>query len=394
MRVGPQNRISKLLLFALMVILPSLAGCPNAPLRYDLQRWGTTTVLVPPNQRSTNENSGLLISKLKNARRESSSGTRCDTEGPVVALHWHRKGLEIRVKAESYVAERTEASQSRGEVSGMYLDPLQDIGTFHGQLLQLESKGCFNSVEARRIRRAVAERSPLPPSIAYRYQLGSYDTTGFIELTPDFRLNVVTPIYDSDSQTLEHQIGYEIAYYNFAPVVGDGRVTASLVSVAEFRPGQPETVKSTPRNRVDFPRSPSYFHVTFKTEKTSGRHVTRAFLLSSTDELQLDAGTKQLQDAPVDTCEIVSTSGVKCIGFPPNFGVSVELRVRFNHKEAFVQLDGIVLDALGLKNLSADVPKSLRVTRLFQGRPVPIVFDRTKKDILALTLMPGDEITW
>ena len=276
----------------------------------------------------------------------------------------------------------------------MYLDPLQDIGTFHAQLLQLESKGCFNSVEARRIRRAVAERSPLPPTIAYRYQLGSYDTTGFIELTPDFRLNVVTPIYDADSQTLEHQIGYEIAYYNFAPVVGDGRVTASLVSVAEFRPGQPETVKSTPRNRVDFPRSPSYFHVTFKTEKTSARHVTRAFLLSSTDELQLDAGTKQLQDASVDTCEIVSTSGVKCIGFPPNFGVSVELRVRVNHKEAFVQLDGIVLDALGLKNLSADVPKSLRVTRLFQGRPVPIVFDRTKKDILALTLMPGDEIAW
>ena len=394
MRVGPQNRISRHLSFTLMFILPSLAGCPNAPLSYNLRRWGTTTVLVPPNQRSTNENSSLLIAKLKNARRKSTSGTRCDAEGPVVALHWHGKALEIRVKAESYVAERTEASQSPGEVSGMYLEPLQDIGTFHAQLLQLESKGCFSSVEARRIRRAVAERFPLPPSIAYRYQLGSYDTTGFIELTPDFRLNVVTPIYDADSQTLEHQIGYEIAYYNFAPAAGDGRVTASLVSVAEFRPGQPETVTTTPRNRVDFPTSPSYFHVAFKTEKTSARHVTRAFLLSSTDELQLDAGTKQLQDASVDTCEIVSTSGVKCIGFPPNFGVSVELRVRVNHKEAFVQLDGIVLDALGLKNLSADVPKSLRVTRLFQGRPVPIVFDRTKKDILALTLMPGDEITW
>jgi len=189
----------------------------------------------------------------------------------------------------------------------MYLDPLQDIGTFHAQLLQLESKGCFNSAEARRIRRAVPERFPLPPSIAYRYQLGSYDTNGFIELTPDFRLNVVTPIYDGDSQTLEHQIGYEIAYYIFAPAAGDGRVTASLVSVAEFRPGQPETLKTTPRNRVDFPTSPNYFHVAFKTEKTSARHVTRAFLLSSTDELQLDAGTKQLQDASFDTCGIVST---------------------------------------------------------------------------------------
>ena len=55
---------------------------------------------------------------------------------------------------------------------------------------------------------------------------------------------MVTPIYDADSQTLEHQIGYEVAYYNFAPVAGDARVTASLVSVAEFRPGQSETAKT------------------------------------------------------------------------------------------------------------------------------------------------------
>jgi len=390
----PQNKSQPTWVGLIFCASLILTGCPNAPLSYTLQRWGSTTVLVPPNQRSATENSGLLISNLKNVRRKSSSGTSCDIEGPVVALHWHGKALEIRVKAESYVAERTEASQSRGEVSGIYLDPLQDIGTFHSQLLQLESKGCFNAVEARRIRRAVAERFPLPPSIAYRYQLGSYDTTGFFELTPDFRLNVVTPIYEGDGQTLEHQIGYEVAYYDLTPAPSDGRVTASLKSVAEFRPGQPEAPKSAPRNKIDFPTSATYFHLLFKTEKTSARRMTRAFLLSSTDELQLDAGTKQLRAASVDTCEAVSTSGVKCIGFPPNFGVSVELRVRVNRKETFIQLDGIVLDALGLKNLSADVPKSLRVTRLFQGRPVPIVFDHAMKDILALTLMPGDEITW
>jgi hypothetical protein len=277
----------------------------------------------------------------------------------------------------------------------MYLDPLQDIGTFHTQLLQLESKGCFSSVEARRIRRAVVERFPLPPSIAYRYELGSYDTMGFFELTPDFRLSVVSPIYDSDhSQTAEQQIGYEVAYYNFRSAPNDTHFTPSLTSVAEFHPSQPTIPKNSPTNKVDFPASPSYFHLLFKTQKTSARNVTRAFLLSSTDELQLDVGTKELRAAPVDTCEAVSTSGVRCIGFPPTFGVSVELRVRVNDKETFVQLDGIVLDALGLPNLSAQVPKNLRVTRLFQGRHVPIVFDQTKKDILAVTLMSGDEITW
>jgi hypothetical protein len=53
----------------------------------------------------------------------------------------------------------------------------------------------------------------------------------------------------------------------------------------------------------------------------------------------------------------------------------------------------MVLDALGLP-FSADVPRNLRVTRLFQGKRVPIEFDRENDDILRLTLMPGDEIVW
>jgi hypothetical protein len=50
------------------------------------------------------------------------------------------------------------------------------------------------------------------------------------------------------------------------------------------------------------------------------------------------------------------------------------------------------MDALGMHGLDADVQKNLRVARLFNGRRVPIVFDPANKDILGLTLMPGDEI--
>jgi len=378
-----------------MVILPSLAGCPNAPLSYNLRRWGSTAILIPPKQRSTDESSNLLVFNLKNARRRSVSGTKCDIEGPVVALHWRGKAAEIRVKAESYVAEQTDASQSRGEVSGMYLDPLQDIGKFHDELLERESKGCFSSIEARRIRRAVAETLPLPPSIAYRYQLGSYDTTGFFELTSDFRLNVVSPIYqDGQPKTIEHQLGYEVSYYSLRSGPNDSRVTASLTSVAEFRPGKPETLKPAPRNRVDFPTLPSYLRLVLKTEKSSTKQITLAFLLGSPDEPQLDAETKQLQAASADSCGAVTLPGVTCISFPSDFGVSAELRVRATGRETFVQLDGIVLDALGLPNLSADVPKNLRMTRLYQGRRAPVTFDPATKDILRLTLMPGDELTW
>jgi hypothetical protein len=369
----------------LMFAAPFFVGCPKAPLSYKLQRRGTTAVLIPPNLPSTaDENSSQLVSNLKNARRRSVAGTICDIEGPVVSLSWHGKAAEIRMNSESYVAER-----------GMYLDPLREIGRLHEELLERESKGCFTSIEARRIRRAVAERFPLPPSIAYRYELGSYDTTGFFELTPDFRLNVVSPIYQDDqSKTIEHQLGYEVSYYSFRSAANDDRVTASLTSVTEFRTGEHETPRAAPRNRIDFPTSPNHYRLVLKTEKSSTKQITLTFLLGSPDDQQLDAGTKQLQAASADSCQAVTLPGVTCISFPFDFGVTAELRVRTNGRESFVQLDGIVLDALGLPNFSADVPTNLRITRLYQGRRVPVMFDPATKDVFRLTLMPGDELAW
>lgn len=92
------------------------AGCAKAPLMYRLQRWGATTVIVPPNQQSANENSGLLVVRLKNARRKIIT-VNCDIDG-LVALRWQGKAVEIQVRSESYVAARSEASQSGGPVSG------------------------------------------------------------------------------------------------------------------------------------------------------------------------------------------------------------------------------------------------------------------------------------
>jgi hypothetical protein len=137
MRTGLWERLALICFVVSVLIL--LAGCAKAPMTYSLQRWGTTTVVVPPNQKSTNENSGLLVVNCKNARRKTAT-TNCDIDG-LVALRWRGKPVEIKLRSESYVVERNEAAQSGGSVSGMYLDPLQDIAAFHSQLLMLEAKG-------------------------------------------------------------------------------------------------------------------------------------------------------------------------------------------------------------------------------------------------------------
>ncbi len=70
----PKVLVGALLMFA----APFFVGCPKAPLSYKLQRRGTTTVLISPSLRSTDEKSSQLVSKLKNARRRSVAGTRIE----------------------------------------------------------------------------------------------------------------------------------------------------------------------------------------------------------------------------------------------------------------------------------------------------------------------------
>jgi hypothetical protein len=85
---------------------------------------------------------------------------------------------------------------------------------------------------------------------------------------------------------------------------------------------------------------------------------------------------------------------VNCTVFPKNFGVSPELRVRVNQKDAFVAVGGMVQDVLNLEDPEASPPPSLKVLRPFRGRLIPIKFDRSSKDILRLILLPGDQLTF
>jgi len=97
---------------------------------------------------------------------------------------------------------------------------------------------------------------------------------------------------------------------------------------------------------------------------------------------------------PDDFCTTLSITDVKCTILPKNFGVSPELRIRVNQEDAFVRVGGMVQEILDLENPEAGPPPSLKVLRPFQGRLVPINFDRSSTDILRLVLLPGDQITF
>jgi hypothetical protein len=264
----------------------------------------------------------------------------------------------------------------------------------------LVQKGCLSSIEDQHLLRAIVERFPLPPDVAYLLRYGSYGISGGIDLSSDFRLQVISPVYlntavpsDGAMAPAKQVIGYEYAYYDLKSSQKDGRTKMSLDSVTENDQGSKVSIhKSTTQNPSPFPESPGYFRLLFRREASSADHVVT--IIGAPDQATLDRATKQRESGPMESCQGVSGPGVTCVTFSSDFGVNPQMRVLVNGQETFVGISGTVRDALNLNRPGAVAPKTLMVRRIFQGRLIPVKFDPASDDILHLVLMPGDEISW
>ena len=320
-----------------------LSGCGRAPATYQLRRQGLDPVLFPPTKLKQTATASDIQVRLKNSRAHSQPGQPCDIDGTVVSLHWLGTTAVVSLRTQSFFAATADQSPSQTD-RGLYVDPLVAMEKFHSDLLDRQAKGCLSSAENTHLRRAIVENLPLPPAIAYFFQLGSYDVTGYFDLTPDFRLITTSPLYQLGADpTPGNLIGYETAHYVFVPApqpdaqlnsnsrgftrkatanaasaanasasatasapspdtnpndtaspasldtnTDPARIRLALSRATEVLHGDPAIEKTTLRNDLHFPKSPAYFRLLFMADDNSATvRVTRAILLSAPDQARL-----------------------------------------------------------------------------------------------------------
>lgn len=408
-------RTLRFALSILVVFIILFLGCQHAAIAYRLRRDGLDPILLPPtagDQPSESVSIAIKHARETNSTTTSTAGSTsgstavdCDIAGELISVHWQKSTADISFHSQEFLA------QSPNQVGrGFYVDPLRAIDKFRLDLTERQSKGCLSALESERLRRAIVENLPLPPAIAYFLQLGSFEVTGYIDLTPDFRMQVTDPIYAAGAETsVANMLGYETANYIFIREGRENRMRLRLASASEVpingtwnHEAGESFEKQSLRNELPFSRSPGYFRLLFMAEEggsdrvTSNgisSHITRAVLLSAPDENQLSQAVPRGGMSPNEFCSTVSTANVSCTVFPKNFGVSPELRVLVNRKDVFLPVGGTVQEALNLDN-SEGPPASLKILRPFHGRLIPIKFDRSSEDILKLVLLPGDQLTF
>ena len=190
-------------------------------------------------------------------------------------------------------------------------------------------------------------------------------------------------------------IGYERAYYIFAPAQKSDLTQISFSSVTETDREKLRSTNPNRKTRSPLPESSGYFRLVLRTEPAESQHISIATLLSAPDERTLAEATRQLTSKPEESCEeAVTAHGANCMMFPPMVGVGIELGVHVNGRQVFVGIGARLDDTIKDPSSLAVIEKTLQVRRLYQGRLIPVKFDPASQAIFGLILMPGDEITW
>jgi hypothetical protein len=174
---------------AALVIL--FLGCHHAAIAYVLHRDGLDPILFPPTR---GDNASQILSVALKGARRATPKIDCDIPGDFISLRCQGSTADIAFHSQAFFA--ISSDQSPNQIGrGMYVDPLLAIDKFRLTSAERQAKGCLRAIENERLRRAIVEHFPLPPAIAYFLQMGSYDITGYFDLTPDFRMQITSPIY-------------------------------------------------------------------------------------------------------------------------------------------------------------------------------------------------------
>ena len=181
----------------------------------DLHREGRDAILFPPKESQKASTTSDIPVTIKGARKHPSEIADCDITSGLVSLKWQGSVAKVTLSPKSFFAAST--YQAEGKIDrGAYTDPLLAVEKFRSDLLDRQAKGCLTPDENTRLRRSMVENLPLPSAVAYFFLLGSYDINDYFDLTPDFRMQVTSPIYPSGVAPSPDRLrGYETANYVF-----------------------------------------------------------------------------------------------------------------------------------------------------------------------------------
>lgn len=353
-----------------------LTGCAaHRPISADwrLTRQGSADLLIPPGVARAD------LSKRTFAMNDAGAN------GPCPAT------LRIRAKrVKLTVSRQMILSQPQGGLTTWAED--------------LESRGCIAAGKGSTLASRIAESLPLDPAISYRVLYPP-------DLVPPVRIEVVSPILHEENgsiladapaqvsgndsalnltiRTSDNLIGYETAVYMLKRKRGGAGFEIVPVSAERHIQGKTESSAKPAKNYFDFGPEAAYYRLFVKSDQTE----FTALMIAAPSRAELDRRTAALDKGPASCAAL---EGKLCVAIPRRVAINAMIPVNVNGAEKLVRWGANVGEAI--RNAGERQPEAvlakLSVSRLYDGHPTPLEFDRTSPAILRVPLMGGEVIAW
>jgi hypothetical protein len=282
----------------------------------------------------------------------------------------------------------------------------QPPGWLSAWTAQAESQGCVAAGEGLKLAARIVESLPLDPRAAWRLGHADDRQTGYVDLGPETRLQVVSPILregappDAPIQnatnltgegsrltlTIESSpnlVGYETAWYAIQPKTGQIGFAITPLSAEKHIQGKVEAAAAPATNYLKFGPQAAYYRLFYKADQGEVVEV----VLAAATRAELDRQTQAFNSGPALCAQVPSQA---CVVIPKRVALNPFLAIAVNGSEATIPVGSTVGAAIRLER----VPPELKVYKLYAGKPVPVEFDRASPEILGLVLNGGEKISW
>jgi hypothetical protein len=270
----------------------------------------------------------------------------------------------------------------------------------------LETSGCIAPDTWQRLANEVVESVPLNTAISFRLVYGEA-----IDLWPHVRIQVDSPVMRDGSsgedlvngpmtvtgsagglqlqrKSSDNLIGYERAWYQAQPKDGGEGLRIVPASAERHVGGATEMRPQPAKNYFSFSPEAGYYRLIYKQNQTN----FTALVVAGRTRVQLEDNAGKLS-AGTATCELVE-SGF-CVAIPKGVGANLFLAVTVNGREEVVPWGATVRTAIDSPGHRSEAAMAtLSVSKLHNGKPTPVEFDRASTDILNLKLVGGENISW
>jgi hypothetical protein len=275
----------------------------------------------------------------------------------------------------------------------------QPQGWLTAWMSNLEAQGCILRGEASVLAARIDESLPLDPATAYQSLYPK-------DLIPPVRFEVVSPILRDDNapddpievsgqgtvlnvtvKSSDNLVGYEKALYavehrstgpgfDIVPLRAERHIDQRVEQTA-----QPAT------NYFHFPPEAAFYRLIVKSGATG--YTALVVAAPTRGELEQRAA---LFDSGSGSCTTLNSRF--CVAIPRRVAINAVVPITVNGAEVMVLWGANLGAVVRSAGRPEQILPNLTVSRLYNGRPTPLDFDRSNSSILRLPLMGGEVISW